>query len=576
MSSHTDRPLQNLRPETLIDFHDDGLPKKRSKKEFCSSNFKDFTSCTSLHGLQYLGETKRSRFERVWWTIMIVMSVATGSYLISRLWSKWSQTPVIVSFAESATPVWQIPFPAITICSETRIQQSFFNSSTAFYPVNENIKIDAESLNDTHDEILKMSSVAHICKSKFPLIPKYNYTDFSLDFLKEVTPNRDEYLECLWKRQEKNCFNEFVPITTNKGFCFSFNLLDSKELFEETAVQYDEYNITKRKISNGWNLETGYPSDSTLDAYPERGSSPSSGAGLHVMLYAISKNLDYLCSGTMQGFRVSVHPPSDVPKMSQQFFMLPLKQELIVTIKPHMIKTSEALAEYDPKRNTFHKICLRESLKRQCFMTKERKLKYFKIYTQQNCALECLSNYTMEICDCVAYWMPREKDMTVCTTDRLDCIKFANEDMEKLEIRYMMAQKSGNLKKSKKMENILSQCNCMPACTSISYDVEVSQTDFNMDNMFSMAGYNKSLTDSFSLTKMRIFFKESQFIPSKRSELYGVTDFLANCGGILGLFLGFSILSLVEILYFSTIRPLFNYMDEEASKKTKPTKKYVD
>lgn len=42
---------------------------------------------------------------------------------------------------------------------------------------------------------------------------------------------------------------------------------------------------------------------------------------------------------------------------------------------------------------------------------------------------------------------------------------------------------------------------------------------------------------------------------SKRSELYGLTDFLANCGGLLGLCMGMSMLSVVELFYFSCIRP---------------------
>lgn len=66
-----------------------------------------------------------------------------------------------------------------------------------------------------------------------------------------------------------------------------------------------------------------------------------------------------------------------------------------------------------------------------------------------------------------------------------------------------------------------------------------------------------------------IFFRDSQFITSKRSELYGQTDFLANCGGLLGLFMGVSILSLVEVLYFFTIRVWFHVkkLKEERSRK---------
>jgi Amiloride-sensitive sodium channel len=53
-----------------------------------------------------------------------------------------------------------------------------------------------------------------------------------------------------------------------------------------------------------------------------------------------------------------------------------------------------------------------------------------------------------------------------------------------------------------------------------------------------------------------IFFKNDDFIYTKRSELYGLTDFIANFGGLLGLFLGVSILSIVEIIYFISFRQL--------------------
>jgi amiloride-sensitive sodium channel len=56
------------------------------------------------------------------------------------------------------------------------------------------------------------------------------------------------------------------------------------------------------------------------------------------------------------------------------------------------------------------------------------------------------------------------------------------------------------------------------------------------------------------MARLTIFFKENQFITSKRSELYGGTDFMANVGGLLGLFMGVSILSLIEIIYYLTIR----------------------
>ncbi|CAG2062721.1 unnamed protein product, partial [Timema podura] len=49
------------------------------------------------------------------------------TYLIVKVWRKWNDSPVIVSFDETSTPVWDIPFPAVTICSEVKVKQTLFN-----------------------------------------------------------------------------------------------------------------------------------------------------------------------------------------------------------------------------------------------------------------------------------------------------------------------------------------------------------------------------------------------------------------------------------------------------------------
>lgn len=52
-----------------------------------------------------------------------------------------------------------------------------------------------------------------------------------------------------------------------------------------------------------------------------------------------------------------------------------------------------------------------------------------------------------------------------------------------------------------------------------------------------------------------------QFIASERNELYGNMDFLASCGGLLGLFMGFSFISIVEILYYLSLRLFCNILN---------------
>jgi len=69
------------------------------------------------------------------------------------------------------------------------------------------------------------------------------------------------------------------------------------------------------------------------------------------------------------------------------------------------------------------------------------------------------------------------------------------------------------------------------------------------------------------MSRVSIFFKEAQFLTSRRSELYGTTDFLANCGGLLGLFMGVSMLSIVELIYFCTVRLISNLRMRRKTRK---------
>jgi Amiloride-sensitive sodium channel len=67
------------------------------------------------------------------------------------------------------------------------------------------------------------------------------------------------------------------------------------------------------------------------------------------------------------------------------------------------------------------------------------------------------------------------------------------------------------------------------------------------------------LLSCFSVAEIGVVMRENEFIALRRSQLYGTTEFLANCGGLLGLFLGFSIVSILELVYFCTIRLFCNF-----------------
>ena len=64
-------------------------------------------------------------------------------------------------------------------------------------------------------------------------------------------------------------------------------------------------------------------------------------------------------------------------------------------------------------------------------------------------------------------------------------------------------------------------------------------------NLIIQLSFNSSFQTSIS-----IYFKEDQFFAMERHELYGWIQFVANSGGLAGLFMGFSIVSVIEIFYY--------------------------
>lgn len=94
--------------------------------------------------------------------IVFFFSVLGCGKLIINVWNKWDQSPVIVSFAEKSTPIWEIPFPAVTICPETKAKQSVFNFTEAYHNM-----LDANQMltNLTDEDRVRMEAVAQICEA---------------------------------------------------------------------------------------------------------------------------------------------------------------------------------------------------------------------------------------------------------------------------------------------------------------------------------------------------------------------------------------------------------------------------
>lgn len=107
-----------------------------------------------------------------------------------------------------------------------------------------------------------------------------------------------------------------------------------------------------RNEASSWDLTSGYDQSvaSEPQIYPYRVLAAGSRGGLFVLLRLYEENLDYICKGPVQGFKILLHPPGESPQLSRQYFRVPLLQEVLVAVKPNMMQTSDGLRDYNPVR----------------------------------------------------------------------------------------------------------------------------------------------------------------------------------------------------------------------------------
>lgn len=69
---------------------------------------------------------------RFFWLLSIFLSASFCCYSIYNVYQKWQESPIIVSFDKQLSHVSDIPFPAVTICPETKTTIQSFNFTKVF------------------------------------------------------------------------------------------------------------------------------------------------------------------------------------------------------------------------------------------------------------------------------------------------------------------------------------------------------------------------------------------------------------------------------------------------------------
>lgn len=108
--------------------------------------WREYCSKTSVHGVGFLKLQTTSRYEkydlylehrklatsnspqnRFMWSLWILLSLAGCVYMTYVGYQKWENNSVVITYATHSLHVWQIPFPAVTICPVTKSRREAFD-----------------------------------------------------------------------------------------------------------------------------------------------------------------------------------------------------------------------------------------------------------------------------------------------------------------------------------------------------------------------------------------------------------------------------------------------------------------
>ncbi|XP_076270438.1 pickpocket protein 28-like [Rhynchophorus ferrugineus] len=584
-----------------------GQPKNVNEKyssRICKGivqQLKKYCENSTLHGLRYVGDSHLTIGERIFWFISFSMAICFAAYYISNIYTKWKSSPVIISFSPFDAELNSIPFPAITICNMNQAKRN-----EAERILKEGSSIERKLLDDSCNGNTTFDNSENISWESLR------------DFLVKVGNSCSDMLHsCQWGAEKLDCNDIFNNDLTDEGLCCSFNRLPPEKIFRNSK-DISILNQTYPNNVYDWDPEIGFTNTDNGDSIPKRPLGAGAHLGLSVILDANVENyycsstrstgFKVILSNPIEtpkmadfgflispGFetRISIEPAireatsalRDIPIEKRQCYFSnerPLQYYRTYTQtncfyecqSNYTFRNCFCVPYYLPKNmfiNTCDKaddVCANsmkremEDLKNGSFLDGECACKPgcyevlfgFKLtgapiwqekinissnrtsrsYTQQNCILECQSNYTLMNCKCVPYYLPKNKTIKYCGKSEKSCVDGAKGDME-LE--------SGNG----------SSCHCLPSCFFVKYkdSKSIAKLSSMVNNDIPNFSSNYILKN---FAAVHFYFYNSKFTKEIKRELFTFTEILSNIGGLLSLCLGFSFLSLIELLYFLIIR----------------------
>ncbi|PSN58038.1 hypothetical protein C0J52_02048 [Blattella germanica] len=302
------------------------------------------------------------------WILVCGMGLAGTIILINKVWTQYSTSPTITSVENTHYPIWNIPFPAVTICNVNKVhyaaaKELYEKEFVGFLDKEEYwafVQQMAEIIQpEGIDFQLDLNRIQEVFKNR----------SFNMESLmKRLTqPCSSMLIKCKWRGKRTSCDSLFTMSKTDAGFCCSFNY---------------------------------FPPDNNEDVTPRRVNGAGYLTGLSMLIDPRLEDY-YAALFSFYGVQVLVHSYQDYPEISARGILLaPQKEAFLQVSAASTYSTPEVRGLKKEQRQ-----CLFEDEHFTTNTTNNNDTAHGE-YSYSNCLIQCRMNYMNKLCHCAPYFFP--------------------------------------------------------------------------------------------------------------------------------------------------------------------------
>ncbi|XP_065356445.1 pickpocket protein 19-like [Calliphora vicina] len=454
----------------------------------------EFVGNFTMHGVDRIFKRKLNKYKRITWIFGFSVCLMVCIYVSCQVAFKYHTKPLVTVVSKTHLPVFQIPFPEVTICNKNRFNWQRFERAKEMFlkpehqtnPEYQEIFMEVVNAYDTliFGKFYKFENLTKVPPS---MLKELNYVNFSLVSEFMAWKCHEIFTDCLWIDDDYDCCEIFFMRNSQMGTCLAFNTIESPE------------GVEKQKLDSFW-------------PWRSKGQGDENGLMLKVHLREYEHSP---MRRNKKGILVMLAEP-------YVWFNYPIE---VNTHTRTSVSITAILHNFDNYTRIFSP-------------RDELNSKYYKSlaghrYMFENCQAECQQEYLIRFCNCTLSLFYPAGQHRPCKLVDYPCLFYHNDKLQYFE-------QIGESKYVSEYFPDVMKCTCYYNCKSLTYITKV--TTAYMNNM--EAEFNNSYID------LSLFYQQEFIVAFLTTVLYTWTDLMASFGGLAGLCIGCSLISLVEFAYF--------------------------